>query len=407
MQAPFEVRPVESAEFDEFLEVATSAFGAPIEPEEWELDHTTLERDRCLAAFDGSKVVGATAAFSLTLTVPGGAVPTAGVTAVGVAPTHRRRGVATELLTRQLRDVAAGEEPLAALWASEDAIYGRYGYGAAALCLRLSIERDRARVDAPSEAGRLRLADPAAARPEIEPVYDAVRRERPGYYSRGNSTWQMRLFDPEKERGGRTPLRCVLHEDGAGAVDGYLLYATKPGWHDGRPEGEVDVREVVAETPAAYAALWRFLLGLDLMAHVQAHVALDDPLLALLSDRRAARARLADNLWVRIADVGRALSARSYAAPLDVVLRVDDALLPANTGCWRLAADADGAECARTTAAPDLSLQVRELGAAYLGGPSLGALAAAGLVGEHRPGALVAASAAFGWHRQPFCPQVF
>ncbi|NEB07004.1 sterol carrier protein domain-containing protein, partial [Streptomyces sp. SID13726] len=133
----------------------------------------------------------------------------------------------------------------------------------------------------------------------------------------------------------------------------------------------------------------------------------DDVVTSLLVDPRSASPRLADNLWVRVVDVPAALSARRYAADVDVVVHVTDARVPDNAGRWRLRAPAFGdAVAERTEDAADLSLDVRELGAAYLGGTSLAALAAAGLVTEHSPGALARASAAFGWPLAPVCSWV-
>lgn len=412
-----QIRPIRPAEFDAFLDVTTGAFGAPHDPAERALDREVLALDRTLAAFadddgssDGSgggELVGATAVFDFELTVPGATLPAAGVTAVGVLATHRRRGILTALMHEQLAGVAARGQPLAVLFASEPGIYGRYGYGAAASAYSLVLPRAAARLLGPPEEGRCRLAAPSDVRPELEAVYDAGRHDRPGYYARPDAHWRMRIFDPESRRQGRAPLQAVLHIDGGGAPDGYVLYATSAAWRDSMPDGEVAVREIVANGPAAYAALWRYLLALDLMARVTVEVALDDPILAMLADPRAARPRHADNLWVRLVDLRAALVGRAYAAPVDVVLEVDDPLLAANADRWRLTADGSGARCERVKDRPDLGLGVDALGAAYLGGVSLATLAAAGRVRELRPGALAPAATAFGWPRAPYCPQVF
>ena len=134
---------------------------------------------------------------------------------------------------------------------------------------------------------------------------------------------------------------------------------------------------------------------------------MDEPLRHLVRDPRALGARLVDGVWVRVVEVGAALAARRYAAGVDLVIDVTDPILGENTGRWRLTGDASTASCTRTDAAPDLSCAVTDLGAVYLGGPSWAALGAAGRVREHRPGALAAASAAFGWHRAPNPVEVF
>jgi predicted acetyltransferase len=190
------------------------------------------------------------------------------------------------------------------------------------------------------------------------------------------------------------------------------LYATRERWDDatGLPDGQLTVRELIAADPAAGAALWQNLLDRDLIASVIAELRpADDPVLHQLLDQRRARERLADGLWVRVIDLAAALSGRAYSGPVDVVLEVSDALLPANAGRWRLrAAGPDGgAVCERTQQPADLALDVRELGAAYLGGTRLGTLAQAGLVRELTPGALTPLSAAMTWDPPPWCPRIF
>ncbi|HLZ38755.1 MAG TPA: sterol carrier protein domain-containing protein [Mycobacteriales bacterium] len=188
---------------------------------------------------------------------------------------------------------------------------------------------------------------------------------------------------------------------------GYAVYATVSAWDEGVANGTVRVRELCARDPAAEAALWRYLLDLDLMRRLTVTLPPDAALVHLLVDPRQARPRMHDNLWARLVDVPTALSRRRYASELDVVLDVTDAVRPANTRRWRLTANAGGATCGPTRDAPDLALPVAALGAAYLGGTRLSALAGAGRVRELRPGALDAASRAFAGDREPYCPEEF
>jgi predicted acetyltransferase len=188
------------------------------------------------------------------------------------------------------------------------------------------------------------------------------------------------------------------------ADDGYALYAVRPAHDDDGPAGEVGVRELVAATPEARAALWAYLLDQDLTRTVTWHLApADEPLWLMLADPRAVRRTAWDGLWVRIVDVAAALSARSYRTTADLVFEVTDAFCAGNAGRYRLA---DGT-CAPTGAEPDIALDVSALGAAYLGGPTLRELAAAGRVQELRPGALDRASAAFRGGVAPWCAELF
>jgi predicted acetyltransferase len=360
-------------------------------------------------------VVGTTGVYSLRMAVPGAVLPVAGVTAVSVLPTHRRRGVLRSLMHRQLADIAArGEEAVAALWAAETPIYGRYGYGRATSSAYFAFGRGEGALGrhAPVDPGlALRLAEPADATAELAKVYDAVLACQPGFFARDDDWWGRVLYDESAERPGAGSLRCLLAEDGSG-VRGYAVYVTRERWDEptGLPDCALIVRELVAADPAAGAALWHNLLDRDLVTEVTADLRpADDPVLHQLLDQRRARVRVGDGLWVRIIDLPAALSRRSYSGPVDVVLEVTDALLPANAGRWRLRAAGPGgaADCARTDEPADIALDVRELGAAYLGGTRLAALAAAGLVSELRPGAVGRLSTAMSWDPAPWCPRIF
>jgi predicted acetyltransferase len=402
------IRTCTSDDFEAVSRLLAAAFHHAFDAEPPEHDRLLWEPDRSLVATDGDTIVGHANSAGRELSVPGGAVPAAHVTGVGVAPTHRRRGVLTRLMGRQLRDVrAGGQEPLAVLWASEGRIYPRFGYGLAVHRLDLTIDVREVRLPPATAVPRLRVGNPADLRPELAKVYDEVRVDRPGWSDRGGHWWSHTLVDLPRHRRDATELHAVVHE-ADGGIDGYALWRTRPGWTATGPDAEVQVREVTATNPDAYAALWRFLLGIDLArTATYGFATMDEPLLSLANEPRRLGAGLGDSLWVRVVDVPAALAARRYLTPIDVVIEVTDPLLPENTGRWRLAGGPDGARCDRTTEPADLACDVVNLGAAYLGGPSLATLAAAGRVRELRAGSLGAASLAFGWHRAPGSPEVF
>ncbi|MFE2149430.1 GNAT family N-acetyltransferase [Streptomyces lavendulae] len=409
-----EMRILSMDDWDVWFDHLELAFGGvPESPQHRETFRSLTEPERSLGVWDGEDCVGSASAFSFRLSVPGGGapVPAAGVTMVGVAPTHRRRGVLTSLMRRQLDDVRAGGEAIAVLTASDPAIYGRFGYGTAAYALSVDVDTTRVRLSVPpgTDDVRLRLVDPAKALPDCERVYARLVARRPGMPAR-RPGWDLKtLLDPEGHRGGASPLKCVVAEGADGEVVGYARYRVAPDWEQSGSDGKVQVQDVDALHPAAYAALWRYLFGIDLTWSVRAFGRpVDDPLLHLVSDVRRTRTRQRDALHVRLVDLPAALGARGYAAPLDVVLEVEDAFCPWNAGRWRLTADADGAaRCVRTEEAADLALSVRELGSAYLGGITLASLAAAGLVRELRPGALTRASRAFAGDVAPWLPHGF
>ena len=373
-------------------------------PEADALEQSVFEPERSLVAEDDGGVVAHAGAYTRTLSVPGATVPAAHVTLVGVAPTHRRQRLLTRMMHRQLRKVP---EPVAVLWASEGRIYPRFGYGLATRRLGLSVDAREVRLPAPAEPGRVRMVPLAGTGPALREVYESVRAGRPGWSDRDDRWWAKILADPPGSRRGATEKRLVLHE-GTGGVDGYAMWRVKHDWSPGGPEGEVLVREVVAASPDAYLALWRFLLGIDLTRSAKLWLGSpDEPLLHLADEPRRLGATLGDGLFIRIVDLPAALSARRYAAPVDTVLEVTDPLREGNAGRWRLAGDGRGAICTRTDQPADLALDIADLGAAYLGGTSLAALADAGRVREQRGDAVARASTAFGWHRCPAGLEVF
>jgi predicted acetyltransferase len=312
---------------------------------------------------------------------------------------------------REVRE--AGVEPLAMLWASEGRIYQRFGYGSAAQRLHFSTDRRDARLlprlSAP--AGRLREASPADARKELTELYERVRPERVGWSSRTEAWWSHLLADPPEDRNGASAAQALLYE-GAAGLEGYARWRIKPEWAATGHASEVLLTELVATTPAAYTELWRFLLSVDLTRTVHFWAgSWDEPIMHMVEEPRTLAGQQSDSLWLRITDVPAALRRRRYLIPVDLVLEVDDQLLPENAGRWRLQADGPSgpATCvpAADGAAADLVCDVADLAAAYLGGVSLATLAAAGRVREATPGALATASTAFGWYRAPSAVEIF
>ncbi|HEX3491239.1 MAG TPA: GNAT family N-acetyltransferase [Streptosporangiaceae bacterium] len=413
MTPSYPIRAIEPDEFAEFCAVPGQAFNSSYPPAEaQELDLITFEFDRSAAAFDGDQIVGTANAFTFQLSVPGGQAACGGVSFVAVLPTHRRRGIMSAMLRHLLADIAARGEPVAALFASEPEIYGLFGFGCATEDLRLTIPRGDGRLIPPAPGGgapRLRTADPEQVRDGLGAVYAAVAARRPGLMARDDRWWQSRMADPQWARDGSTPVRWVVAEDDSG-MRGYASYSVRPQWSpDGIPASQLRVGELMAVDPEATAALWTDLLTRDLVGEVRApQRPVDDELLVMLAGRRRARASLVDGLWVRLIDVPAALSQRQYAREVDVVIEVTDDLLPANSGRWRLRADASGkGTCESSNKGADLVAPVQTLGAAYLGGARLGQLAAAGRLVEQRPGALAELSAAMTWDPAPWAPMIF
>lgn len=396
---PYPLRPVTEPEFAPWMRMIVDTYGQDRSDDLLAIQRAGTDLDRTVAAFDGDRPVGGASIYPRVLTVPGARVPVAGIASVGVTPTHRRRGINTSLMRRQLTDLHdTGAEPVAALRPAEAGIYGRYGYGPASYGAQLRVDR-RALVFRPGTDfgdGTMSLLDAATARPVLADCYRRVAAVTVGWPDRDAAAWDFRLYDPPRPDQGL--LRYALHTEPDGRVSGYVLYRR------GAVPGLVRVEELVARTRTGYAALWRFMAGIDLVETIEYEAAVDDALPHLLLDPRAAAAGVEDRLWVRLVDVDRALAARRYGAPLDLVLDVTDEFCDWNTGRYRLSADADAVGCERTTAAADLRLSATELGAMFLGGTTAASLAAAGRVVELRPGALARCDAAFRSGREPFYP---
>ena len=388
----------------EFLDSVATGFSEHLTDEAAGIWQAALEWDRAIAAYDGGRIVGNAAAISFDLTVPGGVLPTAGVSAVGVQPTHRRRGVLRRMMQLQLEDVHRRGEPLAALWASEGGIYQRYGYGLATLRAGVKIERHRNAYRRPHAfSGRLRLIDEDEARAAFPPIYDRIRPSRPGYFSHTPELWQSEVFYfPEKWRRGRGAPFHVLHEVG-GEADGYVRYAIREG-----DTSEVSILDLQAATPAAHLDLWRYLLDIDLIARVEWwNTAVDDPLLLAVAEPRKLEMSVGDALWLRIVDIAPALAGRRYRSDGRLVIEVADEVCPWNDGRWALHVENGVPLVEPTTDAPDVACEIADVAAAYLGAFSFAQLAATARAAELAPGGIGRADALFRTDRAPWCPRVF
>jgi predicted acetyltransferase len=387
--------------WEELLGLLDMAFSAPWTDAQYEAERKVWEPERSYVALDDGQLVGHTGTFSLKMTVPGAAgVPVAGVTMVGVLATHRRRGILRDLMRAQLTAVHEAGEPLAALTASEPVIYGRFGYGLASDTQEIVVAKKsrELRAVAGIDDVRIRWVDVQESLATCAALRNKLAAERPGMFHHDERFQAYAISDTvTADPSNGSKRRCVLAERD-GEVTGFAYYRTKRA-----DKGYVDVNRVHAVDLASHAALWRYLLDPDLLSETHCEtLASDDPLLDLLVDPRAPGSVTRDGVWIRPVDVGRALAARTYAQDLDVVLAVTDNFLPWNAGSWHLTGGPDGAECSTTTRSPDLTIDVRELGAIYLGRPSLVRLGRAGLVEEHTAGALATTSQAFSADRLPF-----
>ncbi|NEC68267.1 GNAT family N-acetyltransferase [Streptomyces sp. SID9727] len=398
-----EIRPTTDEDFEVFVATVHTAFGqfpeTPVaDGGRW---WSALEMDRgLLAVAPDGKPVGTAAAYSFELTLPGGKpVPAAGVTAVGVVPSHRRRGVLGAMMRHQLAEVRERGEFLSVLLASEAGIYGRFGYGPATSTARLTVQRHRAEwAEARGEAaadgtGSVEVLRRADCGDILEAVYERYRRAQPGALSRPHRWWELGAGQPPVSR---TPRYVAVHRDADGTPDGYASYSTE--------SGTLTVDETIAVDDAAHTALARYALGHDLVSQVVfRHLPPEHPLRWRLADLRAGEVGgLTDWLWVRLLDVPRALTARGWFTDGELVLDVTDPFLGEH-GRHLLTVRDGRAECVPTDRRPDLSLDIRDLGAVYLGGTRPSTLVRAGHIRAHDPAAAARADALFASDLTPHC----
>jgi predicted acetyltransferase len=410
-----DIRAVSESEFPDWTRALDTGFlRPPVTPDEvlaGRLAASDLDRTR--GAFDEGRCVATFRSFAQELTAVGGAVLSAdAITNVTVSPTHRRRGLLSRMMAADLAVAKERGDVVATLIAAEYPIYGRYGFGPAAGITEWSVDVARAGLDprwaGPDDGGRIDLVDGSDIRKSGPELHDRFRASQPGAVNRDARWWQLHT--------GRTPSGYpwtepfyAAYRSASGEVEGLAVYTADDTWGDGKqPLNTAFVRSLIALTPAAERALWHFVCSIDWITTVRSGLRSQDDLLPqLLPDPRAARiVTQSDFLWLRILDAVRALEARTYPVPGTLVLEIHDRAGLAN-GRFRLEATPDGATCVPTTESPGLALDVRELGALYLGEESAVRLTALGTVTEEKAGAAATADALFRIPRRPWCPDIF
>jgi predicted acetyltransferase len=404
-----EIRTCTRAELPAFMRTVEGAFGHDISDENIEHHLNVMDADRMHGAFDGEALVGTAGVYPFTFTIPGGRIPAAGVTMVGVLPSHRRKGILTKMMKVQLDDVRARGEPIAILWASEDLIYQRFGYGMASVQGQIDAPRDRARfLRDTGPVGRARLVDLDEAVKVLPSVYDRVAEATPGMFARSPEWWRYhRLRDPEDRRRGGGPLwRAVLEIEGR--PEAYALYRVFSNWDGGVNTGYTQVEEAIGTTPEATREIWRFAFGIDLMERVKAWLLPPDhPLMLSTAEPTRLRFAQVDTFWLRIVDLPAALEARSYATDGSIVFEVTDEFCPWNAGRWRVTVENGPARVEPASGDPDLIVDVADLATVYLGAYSFTQLMRAGRITEMTDGAAARASAMFRTPFAPWCPEIF
>jgi predicted acetyltransferase len=410
-----EIRAPREEEFHEILEIANLGFAEESTPADEEGLRRAFPFDRALCAYDAGRMVGTLAVYSMELSLPGRrAVAAGGATWGGTLPTHRRRGILRALFAAQIADMVRRGEPVSVLLASEAGIYGRFGYGPATSAIGFTLDRAHAAfLDPPLRASpqNITLVAEVEAAGRLAAIYEVARLDQPGAVTRSPKWWAHHLCDPLIERQGATKMYHAVHSGPDGADDGYVSYRVRRQWSAATPMYEVLVVDLVARNTEAYKALWHYVLQTDLVQTITCFGArVDEPLRWMLADsRRLTVNSLADDLYVRLLDIPRALAARRYATGGELVLEVSETFPLARRGRYLLRVATDGAatDCHPTDRAADMVLTLDTLGAAYLGGVTFTALARAGRVNAPAPDRMTLADAMFSSSIAPFCSTMF
>ncbi|MGH7721429.1 MAG: GNAT family N-acetyltransferase [Candidatus Dormibacteria bacterium] len=404
--SPLEIVEVAPADMERFV-LTAHGFWADVPEEGLDLVPRVLDR-ALLARLDGADV-GAAAVIDFPLTLPGGAsVAMDGVTWVAVAATARRRGALRAMMERCLGSARQRGVSVLGLGASESSIYRRFGYGVASHIGGVELDTANAVLRIPlHDPGRLRFQALDSAIPMVRDV-ESRQLDRVGGIRRSESHWRRIVAIGAKPKGEAGRMQVVVHEDGSGTVDGFVLYRLEMRWPDEVADGIVHVKELTALNRDAHLALWTHVLGMDLVRHLHMErFWLDDPIQHLLADPRRLRIRTRDDLHLRVVDVVAVLQARRYSREDAIVIEVRDERCPDVCGRYALEGGLEGASAAPTDAAADIVLDAAALGSLLLGDVSASALHRAGIVEELRGGAARRASAMFSWSPRPWLNHMF
>ena len=391
-----EMRPVTADEFVKWTRAEARAHGNRLNDDP-EILRPHFDLGRSIGVFEGTEIVGGAHSHEVEMSIPGGSTIVAGVANIAVQPTHTRQGIMTRMMHHQIHDLHKRGESLAALFATESVIYGRFGYGIGSIYERWTIERHHNGYSLPFEKrGRVLFVDPADIVKDLPEVFRRATVNRPGVFQRPAYQWKRDSQAHEHTQGGQGGLFYIAYEE-EGRVDGYATY---------RIVGtNLCVIELLAVTSEANTALWRFCFDVDRMSTTEAlRRPVDDPLPWMLADPRRLQRSTRDGVWVRLIDVSAALNLRHYMHGAHLVFEVKDEICPWNAGRFELEGSSQGGECRVSDSSPDLLINVSNLASAYMGAVSFSTLAMAGLVEERTPGALLRADRMFAVQYRPWTP---
>lgn len=406
-----EIRPNTIDEFKNLKQTNARASGLIYSDSDIDTFRLLFDPERSLCAFENGKIVGNVASYYTDMTIPGGTfLPTAGVAQVSVQATHRRKGILTMLMRRQLNEINERDEPIAFLGASETAIYGRFGYGVSSFIQEWEFDKHNNTkfINGFNPKGQIQFIEIEDAKKIFPDVYEKIRPSRPGFVSRKRANWDNNTgWDWVFKKStlfGQNPNRFFIKYTVNSETQGYAIYKVN---QTGPFAGELTIMELMALNIDAYKSLWRFCLDMDLVNTVKApDRPLDDPILWMLQNSRRKRT-LTDSGWLRIVNAEKALAKRAYSFEGEINLQIEDKVCDWNDGIFNLQGSPLGAKCNRSSEKADIVISASSLASIYFGTTSFSNLFSAGLVEENTPGSIQIADSMFRTNNYPWFTDIW
>ena len=401
-----EFRPATAEEMGQFGMLAGYVYGGAYGDGTDNLVASATRPEWTLCAFDGSRLVSSFSTIPFTMRANGEALPIGGVSAVGTLPEYRRRGLVRQIMTRAFAGMRDGGRPIAALWASQAAIYQRYGFSMVSALRSYTVDTvDIDFHDGDGGSGRVERLDIASGYEPIKDVYVRFVADRMGYLHRARPLW---LHNALEEREADGPIHIALSH-GVSGPDGYAVYTLREGRRDHPARSqEIVVRDLAWLSPDAYRSLWMFFKRHDLVGRVRWNSApSDDPAVEYFLEPRLLQARDGEGFWLRLVDVAAALKGRGWTTDGEISLTVrEDFLAPWNTGSYRLTVSGGVADVAPYPTATDIEISVKALASLYTGRRSARELSAWGLLAGDA-NAIQRSDSLFATRHAPHCPDHF
>jgi predicted acetyltransferase len=308
------------------------------------------------------------------------------------------------ITVQSLADMRERGQSVAALWASQAAIYQRYGYALASAQLAYRIDPlDVGFADGDGGTARVARVAGDAGFETIKRVYIEFVANRIGYLHRARPMWLNNALSTAQ---GPVHIAVASRDDRAVGYVTYHLRDSGSG-HFTRNQ-EIIVRDLAWLDADAYRSLWSWLKRHDLVGRIiWPSVPVDDPAGELFVEPRLLHAEMRDGVWLRVVDAAVALAARGYSGRGALTLEIaGDDLAPWNVGRFALDADADEATVRNTAAAADVRLSVKALASLYSGYRSARQLKSWGLL-DANDDAVARTDALFATRHAPHCPDNF